>query len=100
MYGSPFRPQFRPKGGPCKLCTAAEESLAEYMKMRPWAIQKEMVWFLWEEWDLYVHQSTVLRTLKRLRLSQKIGQRVGHRRNEELVRPNQSINRYRLFDRA
>lgn len=84
MYGSPFRPQFRPKGGPRKLHKAAEESLIKYLEDQPWAMQTEMVWFLWEEWGIYVHRSTISRTLKRLRLSQKNGQRVGHRQNEEL----------------
>ena len=38
MYGSPYRPQFRPKGGPRKLYTAAEESLIKYLEDQPWAI--------------------------------------------------------------
>lgn len=46
MYGSPFRPQFRPKGMPRKLHKAAEESLTKYLEDQPWALQKEMVWFL------------------------------------------------------
>ncbi len=47
-------------------------------------MQKEMVWFLWEEWGLHVHQSTISRILKRRRWSEKQGQRVGIRRNDEL----------------
>ena len=34
--------------------------------------------------SIFVHRSTISRTLKRLRLSHKEGQRVGHRQNEEL----------------
>lgn len=84
MYGSAYKPQFRPKGGPRTLHKAAEEYLLKYVEEQPWAIQKEMVWFLWEEWGLFVHRSTVSRTLQRLRGSRKEGQRVGHRQNEEL----------------
>jgi len=28
---------------------AAEDSLTTYLERQPWAMQKEMVWFLWEE---------------------------------------------------
>ncbi len=84
MYGSPFRPQFRPKGAPRKVFPAAEDSLITYLEQQPWAMQKEMVWFLWEEWGLYVHQSMISRILKRRRWSNKKGQRVGIRQNDEL----------------
>ena len=46
MYGSPYRLQFRSKGGPRKLHTAAEKSLVKYFEDQPWAQQKEMVWFI------------------------------------------------------
>ena len=42
-----------------------------------------MVWFLWEEWGIFVHQSTVSREIKKRRWSQKKSQRHG-RRNDEL----------------
>ena len=43
-----------------------------------------MQWFLWEEWAITVSHSTVSRTLKRLRWSQKTAQRLGIRQNSEL----------------
>ena len=46
MYDSFFRPQFRPKGAPQKVCPAAEDSLITYLEQQPWVMQKEMVWFL------------------------------------------------------
>ncbi len=49
IYHSPCRPQFRPKGAPRKVFPAAEDSLITYLEQQPWAMQKEMVWFLWEE---------------------------------------------------
>jgi len=42
------------------------------------------VWFLWEEWDIVVNQSTVSRVLNRLRINNKLAQRMGHRQNAEL----------------
>ena len=49
MYDSSFRPQFRPKGAPRKVFPAAEDSLITYLEQQPWAMQKEMMWFLWKE---------------------------------------------------
>jgi len=84
MYGSPFRPQFRPKGAPRKVFKAAENGLIAYLEEQPWAMQKEMVWYIWEEWGINVHQSTISRILKRRGWSNKKGQRVGVRQNDEL----------------
>jgi len=55
IYGSPFRPQSRPKGCPRKITKAVEETLIEYINESPWALQKEMAWFLWEEWGASIH---------------------------------------------
>lgn len=84
IYGTPFRPQLRPHGAPRKLTKAAEASLLQYTERQPWAQQKEMVWFLWEEWGLAVHRSTISRTLGRIRVNRKKGQRLGDRQNKEL----------------
>lgn len=50
MYGSPFRPQFRKKGAPISITKPAEDSLIACLNEQPWALQREMAWFLWEEW--------------------------------------------------
>ena len=84
MYHSPFRPSFRKQGKPRSITKAAGESLIEYIEEQPWAQQKEMVWYLGEEWGLNVHRSTVGRFLKRERLSSKRGRRVADRQNSEL----------------
>ncbi len=84
MYGSPFRPQFRPKSAPRKVFPAAEDSLITYLEQQPWAMQKEMVWFLWKEWGIHVHRSTIFRILKKRSWSNKKGQRVSIRQNDEL----------------
>ena len=69
VYGSPFRPSFRKQGKPRKITKAAGESLIEYLEEQPWTQQKEMVWYLWEEWGLDIHRTTISRFLKRERLS-------------------------------
>ena len=84
IYGSAYRPQFRPKGAPRKVCKAAEDSLLHYLNEQPWVLQKELVWFLWEEWDIHINQSTVSRLLKRLRWSSHSASRIGDGQNNEL----------------
>ena len=84
VYGTPFRPVFRPAGAPRKVSIAAENSMMEYLGEYPWAMQNELVWFLWEEWGLNVHRSTVSRILKRRKWNRKKAQRLGERQNEEL----------------
>ena len=84
IYKTPFKPQIRPKGRPRKLCLAAEDSLIQYIEERPWAQQKEMIWFLWEEWGVSTTQQTISNVLKRRRINGKKAQRLGSRRNDEL----------------
>ncbi len=84
IYGSSFRPQFRSKDAPRKIFPVAEDSLITYLEQQPWAMQKEMVWFLWEEWGIHVHRSTIFRILKKRHWSNKKGQRVSIRQNDEL----------------
>ncbi len=84
MYGSPFRSQFRPKGAPRKVVKAAENGLIVYLEEQSWVMQKEMVWYIWEEWGINVHQFTISRILKRRRWSNKKEQRVSVRQNDEL----------------
>ena len=79
MYDSPFRPQFRPKSAPRKVFPAAEDFLITYLKQQPWAMQKEMMWFLWKEWSIHVHQFTISRILKKRHWSNKKEQRVSIR---------------------
>jgi len=78
MYGSPFRPQFRPKGAPRKVFPAAEDSLITYLEQQPWAMQKEMVWFLWEEWGIHVHRVHDIQNPEKETLERKEGTACGH----------------------
>ncbi len=47
-------------------------------------MQKEMIWYIWEKWDINVHRFTISRILKRRRWSNKKEQRVEVRQNDEL----------------
>ena len=38
IYGSAYRPQFRPKGAPRKISKAAEDSLIHYLSEQPWVL--------------------------------------------------------------
>ncbi len=84
MYDSFFRSQFRSKSVFWKIFSAAEDFLITYLKQQSWVMQKEMMWFLWEEWDLNVHQFTISRILKKRHWSNKKKQRVSIRQNDEL----------------
>ncbi len=84
MYNSPFRSQFRPKDASRKIFKTAENGLIVYLEEQSWVMQKEMIWYIWEEWDINVHQFTISRILKRRGWSIKKGQRVEVRQNDEL----------------
>ncbi len=84
MYDSFFKSQFRSKSVSQKIFSAAEDALITYLKQQSWIMQKEMIWFLWKEWELNVHQFTISRILKRKRWSNKKKQHVSIRQNDEL----------------
>lgn len=86
MYGEPLLPRrLHGQYGPSqKLSTTAQESLLDYLRQKPWLYQQELVVFLKEEWDIYVHQSTISRVLKEARVSRKLGQRISYTQSDEL----------------
>ena len=83
MYRSPIKPFFRPLGASSKVSLAAENSMMKYLEEYPWAMQNELVQFLWEEWGLNVYRLTVSRILKRRKWNRKKAQRLRERQNEE-----------------
>ena len=48
------------------------------------ALQKKLVWFLWEEWDIHINQATVSRLMKRRRWSSQAASRISNEQNNEL----------------
>ncbi len=84
MYDSSFRSQFRLKEASRKMHKTAENDLIVYLEEQSWIMQKEIIWYIWEKWGINVHQFTISRILKRRRWSNKKGQRVSIRQNDEL----------------
>ena len=76
-YGHINPPYPLQRGRPRAVHTAAKNSVLKYIRQHPWIYQDELTIFLAEEWDIYVHRSTIGRLLKESRLSHKKGQRVG-----------------------
>ena len=83
FYDVPFRPNFRSMGCFRKIIVAVGKSLITYFEEQSWTYQKEMVWFLWKEWGIFVHQSIIFRFIKRIQWSNKKGQRIDHRRDDD-----------------
>ncbi len=76
MYNSSFRSQFRFKDASWKIFKIAENDLIVYLEDQSWIMQKEMIWYIWEKWDINMHQFMILRILKRKDWSIKKEQRV------------------------
>ncbi len=84
MYNFSFKSQFQLKNTSWKIFLIAEDFLITYLKQQSWAMQKEMMWFLWKKWDIHVHRFTIFRILKKKYWSNKKKQHVSVRQNDEL----------------
>lgn len=85
IYGAPNPPRLRGKGGGTpRVSKAAEDDLIKYLEEQLWVYQKELVYYLYHEWDILVYQSTISRILKRRRISSKVAERLGLGQSEEL----------------
>ena len=79
LYGISARPPRPPLGGrPYAASSTVMRSLEDYILRNPWVYQDEIAGFLWQEWGLDVHQSTVSRMLRRMRFSRKVARRVSY----------------------
>lgn len=85
-YGSIRQPRFRDLGRPRILTLDDEEALLEDLLTEGWMQQKEMVFWLWMERSVFVHQSTVSRMLKRRRWTRKEIRRISLNYSEDLRR--------------
>ncbi len=95
MYSSSFKSQFRLKEIFCKMFKTAENNLIVYLENQSWVMQKEMIWYIWEKWDINVHQFMISRILKRKDWNIKKEQHVEVRQNDEL-RLNWIADMFRL----
>ena len=66
------RPQLT-SGRPRKLNRIHQQALLEYLEQRPTAFQDEMSWFLWDQFQLVVAESTIWRS-KKARMCTKLKQ--------------------------
>ena len=80
-YGTVFIPNDSPGGQPRVISQLIEEQLLAYLEQRPMAYLDELVYMLFDEFDLVVDQCTVWRCLNRLRWSRKRMRREASQRN-------------------
>jgi transposase len=69
---------------PRKLSHFHEMKLLKFLKQRSHAYLNEMCWFLWDEFEIFVNESTVNKTLKRLEWNKKKMMRQVAQRNQSL----------------
>ncbi len=60
------------------------QKLLDFLSQRLIVYQNDMIWFLYDEFDIVISQSTISRLLKQARYSRKIAQRVAVERDEKL----------------
>jgi transposase len=71
-------------GRPQVLSDFYKAELLHYLEQRPSAYLDEMVYFLWDEYELQVDEATVFRALRRLRWSRKQNRKIAAQRNVQL----------------
>ncbi len=81
--GGVWGPQLT-SGRPRKLNRIHQQALLEYLEQRPTAFQDEMSWFLWDQFQLVVAESTISRALKRLGWNRKKAVRIARQRSQPL----------------
>ena len=69
-------------GRPHAISSEYEQILLLYFEQRPYAYLDEVAWFLFDEFDVNVDESTVWRTLKRLGWSRKAARFAAAQRND------------------
>ncbi len=60
------------------------QKLLDFLSQRFIVYQNDMIWFLYDEFDIVISQSMISRLLKQARYSRKIAQRVAAERDEKL----------------
>ncbi len=60
------------------------QKLLDFLSQRLIIYQNDMIWFLYNEFDIVISQSMISRMLKQARYSRKIAQRVAAERDEKL----------------
>jgi hypothetical protein len=90
VYEQSVRLKFHFKDSSRRICKSVENALIQYLEEQSWTQQSEMIWFLWEKWNIYVHRFIVFRLLKRREWSNKSAQRIDSR--DEILRQHWIID--------
>jgi transposase len=83
-FGDVVPPRMSIGHRPRRLTKFHEDELLKYIEQRPHAYLDEMVWFLWDEFEIALNESTVSRALKRLQWNRKKMVRRSAQRNQAL----------------
>ncbi|KAF2736508.1 hypothetical protein EJ04DRAFT_521913 [Polyplosphaeria fusca] len=83
-YGAMLPPRRRVLGRPQKLTPADKEALYNELLQYGWMNQAEMVWWLEQERDVVVSQSTISRFLRSERINRKVMRLTSLNRDEDL----------------
>ena len=83
-FGSLSAPSTSRMGRPRAMTAAQDHALEEWLTGRPMAYQEEMIYFLWDRFDITVSQSTVKRAIERLDLTFKRLKKRASERSDEL----------------
>ncbi len=76
VYEQSIRSKFHLKDSSHRICKSVENVLIRYLEDQLWTQQSEMIWYLWEKWNTYMHRFTVFRLLKRREWSNKSARRI------------------------
>ena len=79
-----YIPKEAPIGRPRSISEAHQEELLIYLDSRPIAYLDKMAWFLFNEFELIVDETTIWRCLHRLGWSRKNMRRIAKQRNQDL----------------
>lgn len=63
-YGSTYKPQLNTKGRPTKIPESAKEAIEAFLREHPEAQQKDIRLFLFKEYGVEVHKSSISRLLR------------------------------------
>jgi hypothetical protein len=83
VYEQFIRFKFHLKDSSHRICKSVENVLIRYLEDQFWTQQSEIIWFLWEKCNIYVHRFIVFKLLKRREWNNKSARRIEFQ-NEKL----------------
>ena len=83
-YGTHTAPRTIKQGRPTALTDVMRYGLKHFVESKPWAYLEEMQHYLFDEWDVWTTESTIFRTLKSMKISNKVLKREAAERSQLL----------------